>query len=77
MQTPVLKGVGGGWWRVEKASTESESQMTEGCAQNADAVLEWNIKALASLSGGIKKRGSHSKKVQCINKCLKQKLGEY
>lgn len=37
---------------MEKASTESESQMTEGCAQNADAVLEWNFKALASFSGG-------------------------
>lgn len=53
MQTPVLKGVGGGWWHAEKASTESESQMTEGCAQNADAVQEWNIKALPSLSAGI------------------------
>lgn len=50
---PSVKRGWGGWWHVEKASTESESQMTEGCAQNADAVLEWNIKAPASLSGGI------------------------
>lgn len=36
---------------MEQASAESESQMTEGCAQNADAMLEWNIKPLESLSG--------------------------
>lgn len=36
---------------MEKACTESESQMTEGCAQNADATLEWNIKSLESLLG--------------------------
>lgn len=47
-----------------------------GCAQNADAILEWNIKPLESLSGDFGARVPF-KRVQWINKYLKQKLGEY
>lgn len=76
MQTPVLKGVVGGWWHVEKASTESESQMTGDVLKMQ--MLYWSgILNRWSLFREILERESQSKRVQWINKYLKQKLGEY